>query len=50
MIISRKHRQDIIDLPHLDLRLAIGVDLSSVEEVAAFVMIRLLDLLENLGG
>ena len=50
LIVLENHQQGIIGLPHLDLRLAIGVDLSSVEEVAAFVMIRLLDLLENLGG
>jgi len=50
LIVLENHQQGIIGLPHLDLRLAIGVDLSSVEEVAAYVTISLLNSIGNLGG
>jgi hypothetical protein len=49
--VQKKQRQEeIVDLPHLNLRLAIGVDLSSVEEVATYVTISLPDSVNALGG
>jgi hypothetical protein len=46
----KKHQQEeIIGLPHLDLRLTIGVDFSSVEEVATCVEISLLGFVATVG-
>jgi hypothetical protein len=49
--VQKKQRQEeIVYLPHFDLRLAIGVDLSSVEEVATYVTISQPDSVDALGG
>jgi hypothetical protein len=51
IVVPRKHQQeDIIGLPHLNLRLTIGVDLSSVEEVATYITVSLLSFMRSFGG
>lgn len=44
---KKQPQGDDVSLPHLNLRLAVGIDLSSVEEVATYVAISLLNSLER---
>jgi hypothetical protein len=43
-------KKKMVDLPHLNLRLTVGVDLSGVEEVATYATISLLNFVDNLRG